>query len=184
MYNISKFITRRRYPHLETTLKKLVHDGIVIPVKLMDDNTEMKGAYYLHADDLGVLESLEKGGFMPKTTLLSPFDNLICDRKRTEELFNFFYRIEIYTPQAKRQYGYYVLPILHGDKLIGRIDPLMERKTGILHINSIHAEANAPDDADTIIKIRQNIANLGDWLGATEIRYPSAIPTIWHGIMP
>jgi len=180
--HIKAHFTRRRYPHMETILKNLVHDGMIIPVKLMDGTTEMKGEYYLHADDLALLENLEKGGFAPKTTLLSPFDNLICDRNRTEALFKFFYRVEIYTPQAKRQYGYYVLPILHGDKFIGRIDPLMDRKSGVLTINAIYAESNAPDDADTVAKIRQNIANLGVWLGAKEIHYPSSVPPIWHGL--
>ncbi|MCL4255961.1 MAG: winged helix DNA-binding domain-containing protein, partial [Anaerolineae bacterium] len=91
--------------------------------------------------------------------------------------------IEIYTPQHKRQYGYYVLPILQGDKFIGRIDSVMERKTGIYTINAIYAEENAPDDANTIAQIRQTIENLGAWLGAKEIRYSDALPTIWRGIV-
>ncbi len=180
--HIKAHFTRRRYPNIEAILKNLVHDGLVIPVKLMDGTTEMKGAYYLHADDLGLLEALEKGGFAPKTVLLSPFDNLICDRNRTEELFKFLYRIEIYTPQAKRQYGYYVLPILRGDKFIGRIDPVIDRKAGIFTINAIYAEPDAPDDADTIHAIRQNIEGLGAWLGAKEIRYPANIPVQWQTI--
>ncbi|MDX2078453.1 MAG: crosslink repair DNA glycosylase YcaQ family protein [bacterium] len=183
MQQIKIHFTRNNYPQLDVILKKLVANGIVIPVKVMDGITEMRGAYYLHSSDLATLEQLEAGGFAPKMVLLSPFDNLICDRKRTEELFKYFYRIEIYVPQAKRQYGYYVLSILQGDKFIGRIDPLMDRKTGVLHINSVHAEPNAPDDVNTVMGVRQQIEGLGTWLGAKEIRYSSVIPSQWAGII-
>jgi uncharacterized protein YcaQ len=123
---------------------------------------------------------LAAGDWQPHTTLLSPFDNLICDRERTERLWDFYFRIEIYTPEAKRQYGYYVLPILHGERLIGRIDPRLERKTGILHINSIHAEPDAPDDTATGQAVADAIAGLAGFLGAREIRYSDRLPAGWR----
>ena len=69
---------------------------------------------YLHCDLLPELERARRSEWRPQTVLLSPFDNLIADRDRTERLFDFFYRVEIYTPAAKRRYGYYVMPILPG----------------------------------------------------------------------
>jgi uncharacterized protein len=75
-----------------------------------------------------------------RTTFLSPFDRLIHDRDRAEALFGFSYRLEMYVPKAKRQYGYYVLPILRGDRLIGRIDPVVDRRAGVLRVNSVHWE--------------------------------------------
>ena len=78
-----------------------------------------------------------------RTTFLSPFDRLIHDRDRAHALFEFFYRLEMYVPKAKRQYGYYVLPILRGDRLIGRIDPAFDRKSGVLRVNSVHWEPGA-----------------------------------------
>jgi uncharacterized protein YcaQ len=112
---------------------------------------------------------------------LSPFDNLICDRDRTELLFDFYFRIEIYVPKAKRQYGYYVLPILHGDKLIGRIDPKMDRKTGTLHVFNVYAEENAPDDPAVAQAIGQNIVDLAQFLEAKQIEWGN-VPEKWSAM--
>ncbi len=69
--------------------------------------------------------------------VLSPFDPLIRDRNRTERLFGFFYRIEVFVPEPKRQYGYYVFPLLEGDRLIGRIDMKAERREGLLDVRRL-----------------------------------------------
>jgi len=78
--------------------------------------------------------------------LLSPFDGLIYDRRRTEELFGFRFRfrLEIYVPKDTREFGYFAMPILHGDRLIGRIDPTFDRAAGELHVRAVHAEPGAP----------------------------------------
>ena len=82
-----------------------------------------------------------------RLTFLSPFDRLVHDRDRAEALFGFRYRLEMYVPKAKREYGYYVLPILRGDRLIGRIEPVFDRKAAVLHVNGVWAEPDAPADA-------------------------------------
>ena len=74
------------------------------------------------------------------TTVLSPFDPLVWDRKRVSELFNFDYRIECYTPAPKRQYGYFVLPLLHRGKLVGRMDAKAHRKEGVFEVKSLYLE--------------------------------------------
>lgn len=113
-----------------------------------------------------------------QTTLLSPFDPLIRNRERTEALFGFRFRLEIYVPKDKREFGFFVLPILHGDRLIGRIDPLMDRKGGVLRVNAVHAEPDAPASAGPAIA--RSIRELGGWLGAAEIAYSRRMPAMWR----
>src|SRR6185437_648599 len=80
------------------------------------------------------------GAFKGRTALLSPFDRLIHDRVRAEELFDFEYTLEMYKPAAKRRWGYFALPILHGDRLVGKLDAAADRKAGVLQVNAIHED--------------------------------------------
>jgi uncharacterized protein YcaQ len=99
-----------------------------------------------------------------RTTFLSPFDRLIYDRDRAEVLFDFFYRLEMYVPKAKREYGYYVLPILRGDRLIGRIDPVVDRKAGVLRVNSVHWQ-----DGAKAVSLERPLRDLARFVGAGSI---------------
>ncbi|RMF02606.1 MAG: winged helix-turn-helix domain-containing protein, partial [Chloroflexi bacterium] len=146
---ITAHFTRDRYPKLAAVLAQLAADEVIIPVEIAEGGVRWPGEWYIHAEDAPLVGQLDNSGWQPRTVLLSPFDNLICDRARTELMWDFHFRIEIYVPKAKRQYGYYVLPILHGDRLIGRIDPKMDRKSGTLHVNAVYAEPDAPQDSAT-----------------------------------
>jgi uncharacterized protein YcaQ len=106
----------------------------------------------------------EDGPIAKRVTFLSPFDRLIHDRDRAEALWDFHYRLEMYVPKAKRQYGYYVLPILRGDRLIGRIDPVLDRKTGVLKVNSVHWEAGVKP-----VSLQKPLRSLAAFIGAGSI---------------
>ena len=80
-----------------------------------------------------------------RVTVLSPFDRLIHDRNRAEALFGFRYRLEMYVPAAKREYGYYVLPVLHGDRIVGRIEPRFDRRTGDMQVLGRWGDTSAVD---------------------------------------
>jgi uncharacterized protein YcaQ len=93
-----------------------------------------------------------------RAVLLSPFDRLVHDRARAEALFGFFYRLEMYVPKDKREYGYYVLPLLAGDRLVGRAEPRFDRKTGTLELLGTWGDTSRLDEA---------LAPLTEWLVAT-----------------
>jgi len=119
----------------------------------------------------------EDGRVGTRITFLSPFDRLIHDRDRAEALWDFFYRLEMYVPKAKREYGYYVLPILRGDRIIGRIEPAFDRKTGVMRVHGVFAEPDAPASAGP--GIARTARRLAKWLGAKEVSYSRRVPSIW-----
>ena len=75
-----------------------------------------------------------------RAALLSPLDRLVFDRKRIAEIFEFDYQLEMYKPVAKRRWGYYALPILYGDRLVGKVDAAADQRAGVLRINAIHQD--------------------------------------------
>jgi uncharacterized protein len=113
-----------------------------------------------------------------RVTFLSPFDGLVQNRDRAEALWDFFYRLEMYVPKAKREYGYYVLPILRGDRLIGRIEPAFDRKTQTLRVLGVFAQPGAPASAGPGIAAATR--RLAKWLGANDLVYPPKGPAIWR----
>ena len=144
-------------------------DGIAVPVSIEG----LPGEWLSHADLLDKL----KAPWKPRTTLLSPFDPLITDRERTEALFDFRFHLEIYKPAVQREWGYYVMPILDGDRLVGRIDPVLDRKHRILRLNAVYAEPDVPMNPDLSDRVATAIRELASWLGATDITFPESMPS-------
>ena len=176
--DIECHFTAYRYPGLPTVLASLERSGRIERVRLTADGAGRNDPWYVHADDLPLLERLEDGDWQPRTTLLSPFDNLIINRERTERLFGFRFRLEIYVPRAARQYGYYVLPVLHGDTLVGRVDPALDRTNGRLVVHAVHAESGAPASAGPAAAA--GLQDLAAWLGADGIDLRQPPPEVWR----
>ena len=106
--------------------------------------------------------------FEGRTALLSPFDRLIHDRTRTEELFDFEYTLEMYKPAAKRRWGYFALPILHGDRLVGKLDAPPTARPRVLRVNAIHEDVKF---TRAIAKgVQAELEDLARWLGLENIQ--------------
>jgi uncharacterized protein YcaQ len=111
--------------------------------------------------DPAALDSLD--AFTPRTALLSPFDRLVSDRRRLAELFGFEYLLEMYKPAAKRRWGYFAMPILHGDRFVGKLDAKADRRAGVLRVHAVHEDE--PFTSQTGDAVAREISELATWLG-------------------
>ncbi|MGH2640397.1 MAG: winged helix-turn-helix domain-containing protein [Actinomycetota bacterium] len=155
-----------RPPGWERALAALEREGRAVRVKVEG----LPGERWAHGE---VLDRAFRG----RTALLSPFDRLIHDRTRAEELFGFRFRLEIYVPKAKREFGYFVFPILHGDRVVGRLDPVHDRAANVLRVQGVFAEQDAP--ADAWPAIRKQLDELASWVGADGVELPP-LPRPWR----
>jgi uncharacterized protein YcaQ len=153
-------------PGRKKAIDRLTRSGVIVPIEI----DGLSGRWVTHRD---LLDSTFRG----RTTVLSPFDDLISDRDRTEKLFDMRFRLEIYVPKAKREFGYFVLPILRGDRLVGRIDPAFDRRANVLRVHAVHSQPDArPGDWPAA---RRSIKELASWLGAGEVLWPG-LPALWR----
>lgn len=111
-----------------------------------------------------------EGPFEPRTALLSPIDRLVYDRKRMAEIFEFDYQLEMFKPAAKRRFGYWAMPILHGDQLVGKVDAAAYKEEGILRVDAIHQDGEW--SSSTRSAVRGELLDLATWLDV-ELELPS-----------
>ncbi len=130
---------------------------------------------YYHPDQRGAVEAAADGVIpVSATTLLSPFDPLVWDRARALDLFGFDYKIEVYTPAPKRKYGYFTLPILHNNALIGRLDPKAHRKEGIFEVKALHLEPGVVVDDALVAGIKSALQACAAWHKTPQVIVRSA----------
>lgn len=119
---------------------------------------------YIHPENAALLAQAQAGALMPTyTCLLSPFDPLVWDRQRARDLFQFDYTIECYTPEAKRRYGYFSLPILHGGALVGRLDAKAHRTQGLFEVRNLVLEPETVVDAGLIQALANTLESCARW---------------------
>jgi hypothetical protein len=159
VYALGRFVTAEALAAAE-------RDGAASRVEIAG----LRGPYFALTRNLG--RDSREGD---RTTLLSPFDNLIIDRQRTEVLFGMRYRMEIYVPPHLRVRGFWAMPILHGDQLIGTVDPKIDRERGRLEVLRLHLERDAPRDRPTRRAIENAVDDLAAFAGASDVTWPKEI---------
>jgi uncharacterized protein YcaQ len=154
--------------------RELVEAGVLTPVDLEDH----KQRWYAPSAEREALIAAETAQPIahPKVTFLAPLDPFMWDRRLVEHLFGFDYLWEVYIPESKRRWGYYVLPILFGDQLVGRIEPRFERTTKTLRILGVWWESGfAPRAADGFVaEMRAALSDYMDFVGATTLDWAPA----------
>lgn len=168
---------RQKRAGLRATLEALVGEGAAVRVQVADwrDPAYVDRAWW---------QRFEAGIAEPEhTTLLSPFDNLIWDRARTLALWNFDYRIECYTPEPKRRYGYFTLPILRRGTLIGRLDPRAIRKAGVFRVKALYLEPDVAIDEPLADDLATALRSCARWHATPEIQIDRAEPALLIGLI-
>ncbi len=168
---------------VEPALEMLVRRHRACEVIVAHAAGRLPGRWFASPAAIARWEAPGGGAWSGRTTLLSPFDNLIIDRSRAELLFDFRYRMEIYLPKARRQYGYYVLPILHQDRLVGRLDCRRER--GRLVVAAVHAEPNVPDHDEIPLATRLALDELAAFVGVDGVAVEGRVvgPPSWRRVL-
>jgi uncharacterized protein len=172
---------RGRYQNISKALSQLEGDSAIRKVAV--EGFSGKEVRYIDDKDVPLLGRLEGDDWEPRMSLIAAFDNLIAGRRWTNTVFGFDYVHEQFLPKNRRKYGTYVLPILWGENLIGRVDPKLEKEKQRLIVNSVHAEPGAPEGKEIASKINETIEDLARFIGAKEVEYTPRVPSGWSSAL-
>ncbi|MGC2191092.1 MAG: crosslink repair DNA glycosylase YcaQ family protein [Candidatus Dormiibacterota bacterium] len=177
---IRQYMGAGRYGRLTGLLEQRERRAEVVAVSVKGTAGALPGRWWVLTDVLDAAQD-EPAPAPWSTTLLSPFDNLLIARSRTQSLFGFDFRTEIYVPAHLRRYGYYVLPVLHRDRLIGRVDLRRDRALSRLVAVAVHGEPGAPPGAEVGRGIRDALRRLAEFVGVGEIEIGQllSVPPGW-----
>lgn len=158
-------------------LRALVEEGALVEVQA-ETLSGAAAPMLVHRDTLPLLEQARDGAIRPmRTTFLSPFDSLFWGSGRDERVWDFRYKLEAYIPASKRIYGYFCLPILHRDRLVGRFDPKLERKSGTLRLKALYLEPSAAPDDELIADVAAAMRDFLAFHDATDLVIERSDPT-------
>ncbi len=146
--------------------------GEIVPLRL----DGVRRSYYVAAAEVPLLEALARAEVEPEVSLLPPLDNVLWRRERVQDLFAFDYVWEIYLPQARRRFGAYAMPVLEGDRFIGRLDPKFDRESGVLRINRLALEPGVRPDGPRRRRLAAALRAFARFHGAREIQVGATEP--------
>lgn len=153
-------------------IRNLLASGELLQVEI----AELPGEeFFLRREDNGIVEQALSAEFDPGAALIAPLDNLLWDRKSLQRLFGFSYMWEVYKPEKQRVYGYYVLPVLYGDRFVARLDPAFDRSTGTLTLNDWWWEPDVQVTGELKAAVNACLADFIHYLNAKELRCSSTL---------
>ncbi|RZA33797.1 MAG: winged helix-turn-helix domain-containing protein, partial [Lysobacteraceae bacterium] len=164
---------RTRRPHPDPA--RMAEEGLLLRARVAGWDEPV----YIHPDHAQLARQAMAGALAPRltmTTLLSPFDPIVWDRRRALELFGFDYRLECYTPADKRRYGYFTLPILRRGALVGRVDAKAHRKTGEFELRSVHLEPGVRVSGRLVEDVAAAVRRCARWHDCPRVRITHALP--------
>lgn len=169
---------RTRRPHVDPA--RLAHEGLLVAARVEG----WRDPVYIHPEHLALARQAADGALAASlTTLLSPFDPVVWDRRRALELFGFDYRLECYTPAPKRRYGYFTLPILRRGALVGRIDAKAHRKQGVFELRSVALEPGVRPSASLARDVAGAVARCAGWHGCPRIAVVGSDPAAFGNML-
>ncbi|WP_181799552.1 winged helix-turn-helix domain-containing protein [Kitasatospora acidiphila] len=181
--DVKQYFLPDQYVDLPGVLDELTKQGRIQPVRI--EGAPASETWYVHADSLSRLEAIRVGDWEGRTALLSPFDNMINDRRLTGRLWSFDFRNEMYVPKAQRKFGYYVLPVLHGDQLVGRVAPRIDRRRRVLAIEGLWLEPEVKPTAALRRAITAELTDLAAFAGADAVEFGDrdTVPDRWRSTL-
>lgn len=156
---------RTRRPHVDPA--RLADEGLLVRARVASWDDPV----YIHPDHLELAQQAASGALVPTlTTILSPFDPVVWDRRRAQELFDFDYRLECYTPAAKRRYGYFTLPVLRRGQLVARIDAKAHRRSGVFEVKAVFFEPGIRGSEALLRDLAGAVLRCARWHACPQVR--------------
>ena len=174
---VHHYFIRGCYRDVRSTLETLLGDARIHRVVV--DGLPAKHEQYVHGEDLDLLNGLSGDEFSPRVAILPPFDNMVCSQARGQRLFDFDYVREQFLPKAKRRFGMWVLPILRGERFIGRMDAHVDKDRRVFHVDALFAERDAPGEREVVTDLREELDRLAAFVGADSVAIGSRVPSVW-----